>query len=131
MSQTTMGPKGGHRPNTAIAGGAIVYGTAIKRGADLNTLVQATNASVNQGIATDDQPTAGRAFAFVDQPGEIVEGRAGAAFALDALLDERRERQADHRHDRSEPRHRARAAGGHRGRPARAGALAQRGILAP
>jgi sulfate adenylyltransferase subunit 1 (EFTu-like GTPase family) len=86
MSSTTMGPKGGHRPNTAIAGGAIVYGTAVKRGADLNTLVQATNASVNQGIAIDDQPTAGRAFAFVDQPGEIVEARAGAAFALDALL---------------------------------------------
>jgi hypothetical protein len=86
MSQTTMGPKGGHRPNTAIAGGAIVRATAVKRGADLNTLVQATNASVNQGIAIDDQPTTGRAFAFVDQPGEIVEGRAGAAFALDALL---------------------------------------------
>jgi hypothetical protein len=86
MSSTTMGPKGGHRPNTAIAGGAIVYGTAVKRGADLNTLVQATNASVNQGIAIDDQPTTGRAFSFVDQPGEIVEARAGAAFALDALL---------------------------------------------
>jgi hypothetical protein len=26
------------------------------------------------------------AFPFVDQPGEIVEARAGAAFALDALL---------------------------------------------
>lgn len=85
MSQTTMGPKGGHRPNTAIAGGAIVYGTAVKRGADANTLVQGTAASVNQGIATDDQTT-GRAFTFVDQPGEIVEARAGAAFALDALL---------------------------------------------
>lgn len=86
MSSTTMGPKGGHRPNTAIAGGAIVFGTAVKRGADLNTLVQGTNASVNQGIATDDQPTTGHAFTFVDQPGEIVSGRAGAAFALDALL---------------------------------------------
>jgi hypothetical protein len=86
MSQTTMGPKGGHRPNTAIAGGAIVRGTGVKRGADATTLVQATAASVNQGIAIDDQPTTGRAFAFVDQPGEIVEVRAGAAFALDALL---------------------------------------------
>jgi hypothetical protein len=86
MSQTTMGPKGGHRPNTAIAGGAIVRATAVKRGADQNTLVQGTAASVNQGIAIDDQPTTGRAFAFVDQPGEIVEGRAGAAFLIDALL---------------------------------------------
>jgi hypothetical protein len=86
MSQTTMGPKGGHRPNTAIAGGAIVRATAIKRGADLNHAVQATANSFNLGISLDDQPTAEHAFAFVDQPGEIVEGRAGAAFALDALL---------------------------------------------
>lgn len=86
MSLTTMGPKGGHRPNTALSGGAIVYGTALKRGADANTLVQATANSRNIGIATDDQATTGRAFSFVDQPGEIVEGRAGAAFALDALL---------------------------------------------
>jgi hypothetical protein len=28
----------------------------------------------------------GRTFPFVDQPGEIVEVRSGAAFALDALL---------------------------------------------
>jgi hypothetical protein len=86
MTQTTMGPKGGHRPNTAIAGTAIVRGTAVKRGADLNTLVQATAASVNQGIATDNQDTVGRTFPFVDQPGEIVEARVGAAVALDALL---------------------------------------------
>lgn len=86
MSNTTMGPKGGHRPNTAIAGGAIVYGTGIKRGADQNTAVQATANSVNLGISLDDQGTAGRAFSFVDQAGEIVEGRAGAAFALDAPL---------------------------------------------
>jgi hypothetical protein len=86
MSQTTMGPKGGHRPNTAISGGAIVYGTAIKRGADLNHAVQATANSLNLGIATDDVPTAERAFGFVDQAGEINEGRAGAAFALDAYL---------------------------------------------
>lgn len=83
---TTMGPKGGHRPNTAIAGGAIVRGTAVKRGADANSVVQGTADSVNLGIATDDQETAGRTVSFVDQPGEIVEGRVGAAVALDALL---------------------------------------------
>jgi hypothetical protein len=87
MSQTTMGPKGGHRPNTAIAGGAIVRGTAVKRGADLNTLVQGTAASVNlRASRSTTSRHVGRTFPFVDQPGEIVEVRAGAAFALDALL---------------------------------------------
>lgn len=86
MSTTTMGPKGGHRPNTAISGGAIVYGTAVKRGADATHAVQGTANSVNLGISLDDIPVAERAFGFVDQPGEIVEGRAGAAFALDAPL---------------------------------------------
>lgn len=86
MSDVVSGPKGAHRPNTGVSGGAIVRGTAVKRGADANTLVQGTNASVNQGIAIDDQPTTGRTFPYVDQPGEIVEARAGAAFALDALL---------------------------------------------
>lgn len=86
MSITTMGPKGGHRPNTGISGAAIVRGTAVKRGADQNTVIPATAASVNLGIAVDDQPTVGRTVPFVDQPGEIIEGRAGAAFALDALL---------------------------------------------
>lgn len=83
---TTLGPKGGHRPNTAIAGGAIVRGTAVKRGADQNSVVQATANSVNLGIAIDDQDTSGRTVPIVDQPGEIVMGRVGAAVALDALL---------------------------------------------
>ena len=83
---TTMGPKGGHRPNTAIAGAAIVRGTAVKRGADANSVVPGTANSVNLGIATDDQDTVGRTVSFVDQPGEIVQGRVGAAVALDALL---------------------------------------------
>jgi hypothetical protein len=86
MSQTTMGPKGPDRPNTAVAGSVILRGTAVKRGADLNTLVQATANSVNIGIAVDNQDTIGRTFPFVDQPGELVDGRAGAAFALDAVL---------------------------------------------
>lgn len=86
MSDTTMGPKGALFPNTAVAGGAIVRGTAIKRGADLNTAVQGTAASVNLGIAIDDQPTIGRTFSYAHRPGESVDARAGAAFALDALL---------------------------------------------
>ena len=83
---TTMGPKGGHRPNTGVAGAAIVRGTAVKRGADQNSVIPATANSVNLGIATDDQDVVGRTVSFVDQPGEIVEGRVGAAVALDALL---------------------------------------------
>jgi hypothetical protein len=86
MSNTTMGPKGATTPNTAIAGGAIVRGTAIKRGADQNTAVQATANSVNLGIAIDDQPTTGRAFSFAHRPGDIVEARAGAAYGNDAPL---------------------------------------------
>lgn len=86
MSTTTMGPKGGHRPNTAISGGAIVYGCGVKRGADATHAVAATANSSNLGISLDDVAVAERAFSFVDQPGEIVEVRAGAAFALDALL---------------------------------------------
>lgn len=86
MSNVVTGPKGPHRANTGISGGAIVRGRAIKRGADANTFVAATANSVNAGIAVDDQDTTGRTFPFVDQPGEIVEGRVGAAVALDAYL---------------------------------------------
>lgn len=83
---TSLGPKGGHRPNTALAGAAIARGMGVKRGADQNHVIAGTANSVNLGIATDDQDTAERTISFVDQPGEIVEARVGAAVALDALL---------------------------------------------
>lgn len=86
MSTTTAGPKGPRHGNTYIAGGAIVNATFVKRGADQNTIVQATAASTNIGIACDDQDTAGRPVLVADAPGEKVLVRAGAAFALDALL---------------------------------------------
>lgn len=86
MSNTTMGPKGATTPNTAVAGAAIVRGTGVKRGADQNTAIPATANSVNLGIATDDQPTVGRTFPFAHRPGDIVEARAGAAYANDAPL---------------------------------------------
>jgi hypothetical protein len=86
MSTTTAGPKGGHRPNTYLAGEAISRGMGVKRGADQNTVVKGTAASVNIGVATDDQDTVGRTISVVDTPGENIEVRAGAAFALDALL---------------------------------------------
>jgi hypothetical protein len=86
MSNVITGPKGAKAPNTALAGAAIVRGTGVKRGADANTLIPATAASVNVGVAIDDQPTVGATFPYAHRPGEIVEVRAGAAFALDALL---------------------------------------------
>lgn len=85
-SNTTAGPKGGLLLNTLIAGAAIVYGTVIKRGADVTHGIQGTNACVPLGIACDNQTVAEKPFPIADRPGEMVEGRAGAAFALDALL---------------------------------------------
>jgi hypothetical protein len=87
MSQTTMGPKGGLHPNTAIAGAVIAQGQQLKRGADQNTLIpNAAATTPTLAIALDDQDTAGRTVLVADQPGEYVLVRAGAAFALDARL---------------------------------------------
>jgi hypothetical protein len=86
MSNVISGPKGPKSPTTYLAGAAIVYGTGVKRGADANTVIPATAASANIGVATDDQPTVGRTVPVAHRPGEMVEVRAGAAFALDALL---------------------------------------------
>lgn len=86
MSNTTHGPKGAMMPSTFIAGAAIVRGTFVKRGADQNTCIPGTANSVNLGIATDDQDTIGRTVSVAHRPGEIVEGRASAAIALDAYV---------------------------------------------
>jgi hypothetical protein len=87
MSQTVAGPKGGLQPNTAIAGAIITKGQFLKRGADQNTLIPNTAATIQSvAVALDDQDTAGRTLPVADQPGELVLVRAGAAFALDALL---------------------------------------------
>jgi hypothetical protein len=86
MSNTTHGPKGALQPSTLIAGAAIVRGTFVKRGADQNTAIPGTANSRNIGIATEDQDTIGRTFSVAHRPGEIVEGRASAAIALDAYV---------------------------------------------
>lgn len=87
MSTTVAGPKGGLQPNTAIAGAIITKGQQLKRGADQNTLIPNTAATIESvAIAHDDQDTAGRTVAIIDQPGEQTLVRAGAAFALDAKL---------------------------------------------
>lgn len=86
MSSSTHGPKGALHPTTYIAGVAIARGLAVRRGADLNTVIVGTANSVNLGIATDDQDTVGRTISVAHRPGEIVEGRVGAAVALDAYV---------------------------------------------
>lgn len=80
------GPKGALFPNTYRAGAAIVRSRSVMRGADVNSVLQATAAAVPLGIAYDNQQTAARPVTVVDRPGERVWGEAGAAFALDALL---------------------------------------------
>jgi hypothetical protein len=87
MSTTTFGPKGGLQSNTAIAGAIVAKGQLLKRGADQNTLIANTAATIQSvAVAADDQDVAGRTLAVHDQPGENCLVRAGAAFALDAKL---------------------------------------------
>jgi hypothetical protein len=56
------------------------------RGADANSVVQATANAVCLGIAEDNQQNLTRPLRVADRPGENTFGEAGAAFALDALL---------------------------------------------
>lgn len=86
MSNVISGPKGAKNPTTYLAGAAIVRATAVKRGADANSVIPGTANSANIGIATDNQETIGRTVSIAHRPGEVVEGRVGAAVALDAPL---------------------------------------------
>src|SRR4051812_10146039 len=87
MSSTTTGPKGGLQPNTIIAGAVVTKGLQLKRGADQNTGIPNTAATIDSiAVTLDDQDTAGRTVLIADQPGENVLVRAGATFALDAKL---------------------------------------------
>lgn len=72
--------------NTYLAGAGVVRHRGVKRGADENSVIQATLASENIGIAQDNQDTAGQSLLVADSPGERVIAEAGAAFALDANL---------------------------------------------
>lgn len=80
------GPKGALAPNTYLAGAAVIKYRAVMRGADVNSVLQATANAVPLGIAEDNQQVAARALRVADRPGETVLAEAGAAFALDALL---------------------------------------------
>ena len=73
-------------PGTYIVGAAVLKGRAVKRGADANHVIHGTAASVNVGIALDDQDTAERNVLVAHRAGEAPLAEAGAAFALDARL---------------------------------------------
>lgn len=86
MSRTAFGPKGARHGTTLLAGGAVVYGCGVKRGADVNHCVAATAASVNLGVALEDQGTAEQPVAIAHTPGELVEIRVAGAVANDTLV---------------------------------------------
>lgn len=83
---TAYGPKGPLFPSTLRAGAAITANRAVKRGATLDDAIPATAASVNVGIAMDNQDEVGAAVGVAHRPGELVTAESGAAFALDAKL---------------------------------------------
>lgn len=82
---TTSGPKG-VLGTTYLAGGVIVKNRFVKQGADADHVVQATAASVNVGVATDNQDNTEKVVSVLQKPGETVRIEAGAAFALGAKL---------------------------------------------
>lgn len=86
MPDIVTGPKGPHRPNTYLAGAAITKKRFVKRGADADSVIPATANSVIIGVAEEDQDRVGAPVLVTEGAGEIVEVAAGAAFALDALL---------------------------------------------
>jgi hypothetical protein len=83
---TTSGPKGALLGTTYLAGAAVVQYRAVKRGADSDHCVPATAASVNLGIAMDNQDNVDKSVPVAHRSGEMVTAEVGAAVALDALL---------------------------------------------
>lgn len=86
MPNPVMGPKGPLLMTTYKAGAAVVKNRPVKRGADQDSVIPATDLSVNLGVAYDNQDVIGRDVPVAHRPGEIVVVEAGAAFALDAKL---------------------------------------------
>lgn len=84
---SASGPKGALFPTTLRAGAAVVACRFIKRGADKNTGIHNTAATIRHlGISEEDQPTVDKPFRMAHRPGELVRVEIGAAVALDALL---------------------------------------------
>lgn len=82
------GNKGALLGSTLLAGLAndIIQYRAVKRGADADHGVRATAASVNLGIAVDNQDNINKSFPLAHRAGELVQAEIGAAVAMDALL---------------------------------------------
>jgi hypothetical protein len=81
------GPKGALFPTTYRAGAAIVASRILKRGADADSVIHNTAATiVSLGISEEAQATIGKPVRVAHRPGELVRVAAGAAIALDALL---------------------------------------------
>jgi hypothetical protein len=86
MPNPVMGPKGPLLMTTYKAGAAIVKNRFVKRGADQDSVIPATDISVNLGVAYDNQDVIGRDVPVAHRSGETVLIEAGAAVALDAKL---------------------------------------------
>lgn len=82
------GNKGALLGSTLLAGLAndIIQYRAVKRGADADHGVRGTAASVNLGIAMDNQDNINKSFPIAHRAGELVQAEVGAAVAIDALL---------------------------------------------
>lgn len=81
------GPKGALFPTTYRAGAAVAACRMVKRGADKNTVIQNTAATIRSlGITEEDQATVDKPVRIAHRPGEMVRVEIGAAVALDALL---------------------------------------------
>lgn len=84
---TPFGPKGPIEMTTMLAGPTpIVKNRFVKTGADGDHAVPATAASVNLGVAMDNQDIAEKTFPLAHKPGQTVLVEAGAAIAAGALI---------------------------------------------
>lgn len=85
---TVHGSKSALLGSTLLAGLAndIIQYRAVKRGATADHGVRATAASVNLGIAMDNQDNINKSFPLAHRAGELVQAEVGAATAIDALL---------------------------------------------
>lgn len=79
------GPNVAH-PRTITAGAAVIRHRFVKRGADADKAIPATAASINLGVALDNQDTVGGTFPIADHAGDRPLVEAGAAIVLDAVV---------------------------------------------
>lgn len=81
------GPKGALFPTTYRAGAAVVAYRFVKRGADADSVIHNTAATILPLAITEEaQPTAAKPVRVGHRPGELMLIEAGAAFSLDAEL---------------------------------------------